>query len=403
MGFFRGFAGGLRQAQPGAQIAQNIISGRQRDRQEAADLSRTLMSHAMQTGQPDIFRQMASSVPGMTPEMTSALMPSVARTGLEGVDPSVYAAPQNLADLNRTETLLRERFGDEAYEDFGPEMASRAEAYRAERKKAQMDMAADISELETAELDRLIKTGEARAKGWIDPDGTGELPVSDNTTHTNDAGHLIWTQGPNKGKRVWPGQMTGDERNAVLGVRDDWERLIKSYNEVQRSVDIIRRSAEVGTGASDQALVVAFAKLLDPESVVREGEYATVMRNAQNWLDQLKMAFKKQMDDGVPFLSPNAREHILHTALEIFEGDKVWTSRQRNYYSTLVEEIGGNPETILGPMVRTGLENMDTETMVDFDNPKVGNRFTTAAGVAMEAVLDPDTKIVKWTTAKDEE
>ena len=44
-------------------------------------------------------------------------------------------------------------------------------------------------------------------------------------------------------------------------------------------------NANTTNPADDQALIYAFAKAMDPDSVVREGEYATVQKYAQSWAE----------------------------------------------------------------------------------------------------------------------
>lgn len=48
------------------------------------------------------------------------------------------------------------------------------------------------------------------------------------------------------------------------------EPIVKSFNTVMVQVDAFKNYMQDDSGSSDQAMVYAFAKIMDPESVVRE-------------------------------------------------------------------------------------------------------------------------------------
>lgn len=64
--------------------------------------------------------------------------------------------------------------------------------------------------------------------------------------------------------------------------------------------------------ADDQGLIYAFAKAMDPESVVREGEYATVQKYSQAWVERFKFSAQRVIDNK-EFLTPQAREMMKNT------------------------------------------------------------------------------------------
>jgi hypothetical protein len=91
------------------------------------------------------------------------------------------------------------------------------------------------------------------------------------------------------------------------------ESITKSYKKVAESVEFIK-SLDVNTKnpADDQALIYAFAKAMDPESVVREGEYATVQKYAQSWADKFGFDAKRVFSN-TSFLTPQARANMKKT------------------------------------------------------------------------------------------
>jgi hypothetical protein len=71
--------------------------------------------------------------------------------------------------------------------------------------------------------------------------------------------------------------------NQITGQFDN-EPIVKNYNiiaEGKAFVDSISNNTQ--NPADQQGLIYAFAKAMDPNSVVREGEYATVQKYAQSW------------------------------------------------------------------------------------------------------------------------
>lgn len=64
--------------------------------------------------------------------------------------------------------------------------------------------------------------------------------------------------------------------------------------------------------ADDQALIYAFAKAMDPDSAVREGEYQTVQKYAQSWLERFGFNAARVLEN-TEFLTPQARQNIKQT------------------------------------------------------------------------------------------
>ena len=65
----------------------------------------------------------------------------------------------------------------------------------------------------------------------------------------------------------------------------------------------------------NQALIYAFAKAMDPDSVVREWEYATVQKYAQTWWDKLWMNINRILN-WEEFISPEAKKNMVNTINE---------------------------------------------------------------------------------------
>lgn len=113
---------------------------------------------------------------------------------------------------------------------------------------------------------------------------------------------------------------TGQQTDYRTQVRIDDAR--KQYN----SNPIVQRFGKAAEGlqfiqsmdpnsknpADDQGLIYAFAKAMDPDSAVREGEYATIQKYAQSWLSSFGFNAKRVLEN-TEFLTPQARQNMKTT------------------------------------------------------------------------------------------
>ncbi len=99
--------------------------------------------------------------------------------------------------------------------------------------------------------------------------------------------------------------------------------IVRNYNvlgEARNFANSISNTTKNPT--DDQALIYTIAKALDPDSVVREGEYATVQKYAQSWAQ----AYGKSVSQaflGTGFLSTEARQNIKATLEARFRATEI--------------------------------------------------------------------------------
>jgi len=92
--------------------------------------------------------------------------------------------------------------------------------------------------------------------------------------------------------------------------------------------------------ADDQALIYAFAKAMDPESVVREGEYATVQKYAQSWANNFGFNAQRIFSN-VAFLTPQARANMKATIRSKYNSGKSQYDNVRRSYEAKINKITG--------------------------------------------------------------
>ena len=95
--------------------------------------------------------------------------------------------------------------------------------------------------------------------------------------------------------------------------------------------------------ADDQALIYAFAKAMDPDSVVREGEYATVQKYAQSWAEKFGFDVKRVFTN-TAFLTPQARANMKATVQQKFAATKTQYDNLRRSYAERINRITGAPD-----------------------------------------------------------
>lgn len=92
-----------------------------------------------------------------------------------------------------------------------------------------------------------------------------------------------------------PGQLTKEQMAGANTLRDDVRTDLELFSEVRGGYETIKLLFENPGAVSDYALAVAFAKIVDPGSVAREGEVAAV-QNAGAKYTQFKQFLLASLD-----------------------------------------------------------------------------------------------------------
>jgi hypothetical protein len=97
----------------------------------------------------------------------------------------------------------------------------------------------------------------------------------------------------------------------VKGVRETNEKRFQAFEESQRAFQSMAGLAKQGTGAADIALGFAFFKTFDPNSTVREGEFAQAA--SAMGLGDRAISILARLDAGEQF-TPQLREELVKAA-----------------------------------------------------------------------------------------
>jgi hypothetical protein len=165
-----------------------------------------------------------------------------------------------------------------------------------------------------------------------------------------------------------------DKANVEESLRREYATLAKPYFEVRDAYSRVEQSAANPSAAGDLALIFNYMKMLDPGSVVREGEFATA-QSAAGIPDRVWNLYNRMLSG--ERLNPQQREDFIGQARGLFQ-------RQEQQYQGIQEQYRGIAE-------RTGVDTRNT--ILDFGRPASPNAQSepsSISGMSDAPVLSPE-------------
>lgn len=142
-------------------------------------------------------------------------------------------------------------------------------------------------------------------------------------------------------------------RQSSVTLRKEFEQLpdVKSFQTVATQFDVINRLAKATpTASNDISAIFAYMKILDPTSVVREGEFATA-QNATGVPGQIMNAYNKVISG--QRLNPQQRKEYVEAASRIYDANKTRYDQLVGQYQGYAKELN-LPEGTIQPRVAVG-------------------------------------------------
>lgn len=210
-----------------------------------------------------------------------------------------------------------------------------------------------LSNLETAYNSRQAMIQAAQASG-VDPATLSMLEGMDAAS--------IQTFLEEERDRTTAEQRTAfDQANAL---RDEFTSQSEGFEEREDKFAQIKRFAEDPSAAGDIAMIFAFMKLLDPNSVVREGEYATAAA-AGPLIDTRTRGLYNQLIRGERLL-PSQRADFMSRASDLYKAALEGQSKRIERYTSLSENYGldFNKDVLPGVAPRFSQGDLDA---IDYD------------------------------------
>jgi len=118
----------------------------------------------------------------------------------------------------------------------------------------------------------------------------------------------------------------------------------KKTEDIHNAYTTIKSSAGDPSAAGDMSLIFSYMKLLDPGSVVREGEFATA-QNAAGIQDRIRNVYNKVISG--ERLTPEQRKDFLRTADRLYSGQIKSQGNVDRQFKLRAEKLGADPESVL--------------------------------------------------------
>jgi hypothetical protein len=121
----------------------------------------------------------------------------------------------------------------------------------------------------------------------------------------------------------------------------DSEAQVKNFQVIQEGKNFVNSMpSDTANPSDDQAFIYAFAKIMDPNSVVREGEYATVQKYAQSWAESFGFN-SARIFSNTKFLTKDAIENMKKTISSRYTASEQTYDQIRDQYIKSIDKIAG--------------------------------------------------------------
>ena len=136
------------------------------------------------------------------------------------------------------------------------------------------------------------------------------------------------------------GKAFGNEKD----LRTEFTTQMKPYVELSQAYQKIETAAKNNSPAGDIALIYGFMKVLDPGSVVREGEFATAA-NAGGVPDTVRNMYNRAING--ERIGEKIRSDFLQQSRNIIESQRVLSNDLIDRYKSVAQEYKLNPNQIV--------------------------------------------------------
>lgn len=144
-----------------------------------------------------------------------------------------------------------------------------------------------------------------------------------------------------------PGSVyTKEQLDVINTVSDDMrsDDNIKNYLAIKTGYQRVEDGVTLDSGQGDLAIVYGYMKMLDPNSVVREGEFATA-ENTSGVSEALRAKYNNLLNGGR--LSESTRSEFATAAGQLYKTADSNYQNSYNYYANRVRNAGLNPSDVL--------------------------------------------------------
>jgi hypothetical protein len=127
-------------------------------------------------------------------------------------------------------------------------------------------------------------------------------------------------------------------------LRKEYTSLTADMRTINDSYSRLQASSKLDSGPADIAMVYSYMKILDPTSVVREGEYATAEQTA-GLPEQIVGTYNKLMSG--QRLTPQQRSQFVDAAANLVKDKNVRLDMLRRQFGNIATNAGVSPERVM--------------------------------------------------------
>lgn len=146
-----------------------------------------------------------------------------------------------------------------------------------------------------------------------------------------------------KGMTTGPGGETVNFDDETK-LRNEFVTASKQFSDISQSYQRIQDSVTEPSAAGDLSLIYNYMKMLDPGSVVREGEFATA-QNSAGVPERIRSQYNSVVNG--ERLSPNTRNDFFSRAGKLYKGQENLHKTREGEYTRIAKEYGVNPSRVI--------------------------------------------------------
>jgi hypothetical protein len=137
--------------------------------------------------------------------------------------------------------------------------------------------------------------------------------------------------------------------------RNEWERKSAPYGVISSAFANMKKFEGDDSGSSDIGMLYSYIKMLDPGSVVREGEIA-LAKDTANIPQWLAAKYNKAIESGAPAFLPEQRARFVQSAQKLYDTARENTIRDGQNLAGIVTNSRLRSENVLTPAGDLGTE-----------------------------------------------
>jgi hypothetical protein len=169
----------------------------------------------------------------------------------------------------------------------------------------------------------------------------------------------------------------GKQFDRANTLRDEFDNQTKRYGTVRNAFQKVQEASKLKTGPGDMALLYGYIKMLDADSAVREGEYATAA-NAASIPERIRQMYNRAIDGEL--MEDGVRQKFVQSAGTAYDVERRTYDTLAGRYTDMAKREGLKPENVVQPLERIGVAKPEGAPSPGAPSklpPIEGNRFST--------------------------